>query len=257
VSDTLDMGLFDRLVRWLEDILFPIRMRLGRKIMWSPQRKIVQISHSTLVKGPVSRQELEAMQFVATSGAGVSLPAIRRTYDRPDGLFLAMEFVRGARVDNLWPKLDEEQRLALVKQVQAQLQASHSVVKPKGLEGIVVGTAIRGVAMRDGIWGDSVVGPFATLPEFCDFARPTPNLAPFSRFFRTDRDRKNDSSVLCHADVCPRNIIIREVDGTPCIIDWEFGGWWPPWWEYIKWHFADFPELPGWVEMMDDVSGMT
>ena len=68
-------------------------------------------------------------------------------------------------------------------------------------------------------------------------------------------------SVLTNADVSPRNIIVRR-KGQPhflCMLDWEMSGWLPAYWERVKWHFGDFPprEMGGWVEMMDDVSGMS
>ena len=36
-----------------------------------------------------------------------------------------------------------------------------------------------------------------------------------------------------HADLSPENVIVK--DGRiAAIIDWEFAGWWPEYWEYTK-----------------------
>ena len=39
--------------------------------------------------------------------------------------------------------------------------------------------------------------------------------------------------VLAHADISPRNIIVRG-DQAVWIVDWEMAGFYPEYWEYIK-----------------------
>ncbi|TKA67741.1 hypothetical protein B0A55_07787 [Friedmanniomyces simplex] len=261
-------SFFNALRRWLEDLLFPIRMRLGRKIMWIPERKIVQISQTTLIKGPVSQQEIEAMRFVAANAAPsasilgskaatVCLPAIRRTYQRSDGLYVAMDFVEGDRLDLLWPKLNGDMQEALMEQIWAQVTTIRALTTPKRLHDIAVGSAITGRGVHDGILSLEPVGPFASLADFCDFLRLCPNIEYFQHLLDGGEDDGDEPvSVFSHADICGRNIIIRRSDGMPCLIDWELAGWWPPRWEYVKARFTDFPVLPGWIEMFEGVSGM-
>jgi thiamine kinase-like enzyme len=45
--------------------------------------------------------------------------------------------------------------------------------------------------------------------------------------------RSDHSSRFTHADLSLRNIIIKDdkIQGT---VDWEFSGWYPEYWEYVK-----------------------
>jgi thiamine kinase-like enzyme len=41
-------------------------------------------------------------------------------------------------------------------------------------------------------------------------------------------------SVFTHGDITPRNILIDEYDRITGIVDWEFVGWYPDYWEYAN-----------------------
>lgn len=57
-------------------------------------------------------------------------------------------------------------------------------------------------------------------------------------------------SLFTHADLCPRNILIR--DGKVCaIIDWEFAGWYPEYWEYTKVHYDKHARLVSATRIFD------
>jgi hypothetical protein len=47
-----------------------------------------------------------------------------------------------------------------------------------------------------------------------------------------------------HADLCTGNIIVR--DGKiAAMVDWQFAGWYPEYWEYTKAHFG-LLNMPDW-----------
>lgn len=50
-------------------------------------------------------------------------------------------------------------------------------------------------------------------------------------------------TVFTHADIAPRNIMIDEQNKVTGILDWEYAGWYPDYWEYAqRW---DISMLPG------------
>jgi len=49
--------------------------------------------------------------------------------------------------------------------------------------------------------------------------------------------------VLTHGDLQPRNIVVQG-DKVTGIIDWEFGGWYSEYWEYVK--GTDLRGCEGW-----------
>ncbi|PHH75276.1 hypothetical protein CDD80_2493 [Ophiocordyceps camponoti-rufipedis] len=242
-------SVWQRLVRWFQDWTLALRLRLGTKIMYDDVRKIVRVSASQVIKGPCSEQELEAMEY-ALKHTSVCLPRIHRTYRRKDGLFIAMDYVQGTQLDHLWPGLDDAARRGVVEKIWRSVKMLHACRPPAELGGVTT-ASVSGGSVRDGILGvDDTgavsAGPFMSADDFEDFVKGNGDVEGFPRWpARTG---------LVHADLTPRNIIVTP-DGRVCFIDWEFAGWWPLYWERVKWHFTDFPPTPEWVNLMDEVSG--
>jgi aminoglycoside phosphotransferase (APT) family kinase protein len=249
------MSLLRFLKRKLEDWLFPLRMYFGRKIMYDQRRMIVQVSSTELIKGPCSEQELEAMQYVGQH-TDVSIPKVHRTYRRRNGLFIAMEFIRGQGLDHVWSGLTADERKMTARRVWLQLRSLRSAT-PFQQSDLAVGS-VRGGSVFEPAVSQGPIGPFKTLEEFHTLLRdknpPAPEMESFAHFWTQDGSDVRWHSVLTHADLAPRNIICSE-DGSFTIIDWEYAGLWPEYWECVKWHFADLPHLPGWSDIMDEVSG--
>ncbi|OQO12007.1 hypothetical protein B0A48_02646 [Cryoendolithus antarcticus] len=172
----------------------------------------------------------------------------RRKKGRDSGLWICMEFIHGESMADMWGRAVEPIRRMWVRKVMESVKRLRRLGPPKDL-GVLV-ASIEGGGVIDGILSEGEVGPFATVTAFRELLQSDPNLEQYSNSWNSD---KEVDCVLTHAHLAPRNIILRSSDGEPVIIDWEFAGWWPEYWERIKWHFADFPETPGWVEMMDEV----
>lgn len=45
---------------------------------------------------------------------------------------------------------------------------------------------------------------------------------------------KSARSVFTHGDIAPRNIMVDENGNITGIIDWEWAGWYPDYWEYAQ-----------------------
>ena len=153
----------------LQDWLLPLRLRLGQKLLYSKDFKIVRVSRSELIKGPCLSQELEAMEYVSANTT-ICLPRIHRTYTRADGLYIAMDFVRGDRLDDLWPHISDEEKRKLVSQVQEVVAKLHECAPPVALGDVAVASA-RGGPVSDGAFGIEghramVRGPFQDVDGF-------------------------------------------------------------------------------------------
>lgn len=119
---------------------------------------------------------------------------------------------------------------------------------PSSLATTVFAASVGGGPIRDGALavgddGPSELGPFRDSRDFLGLLNGIPDLTEF--------DRRPDQVGFVHADICPRNVI-RTADGQFYLIDWEFAGWWPLYWERMKWHFADFPPMPDFISLMDE-----
>ncbi|OAQ57849.2 protein kinase-like protein [Pochonia chlamydosporia 170] len=240
--------LFAYIKHTLEDWIFPLRMILGRKIMYDEQRSIVQVSRNQLIKGPCSQQELEAMEYAA-SYTSVCLPCIHRTYHRRRGLFIAMDFVQGKTLDSLWSTFTDEEKQKCVVLIWDSVRQLHACHPPASL-GRIVAASISGGPVRDGAFGVQGNGPQSIGPfvDEEDFRSVLEERAEFAKF-----DRHPARVGFVHADLAPRNIIVKN-DNQLCFIDWELAGWWPLYWERMKWHFSDFPPTPDFLYLMDQMT---
>ncbi|RAL07419.1 uncharacterized protein BO97DRAFT_253474 [Aspergillus homomorphus CBS 101889] len=57
------------------------------------------------------------------------------------------------------------------------------------------------------------------------------------------------SLTVTHADLCPRNIIVKN-GKVAAIIDWQSGGWYPEYWVYTKAHYG-MVNRPDWYEALE------
>ncbi|KAF2486342.1 kinase-like domain-containing protein [Neohortaea acidophila] len=250
------LSLLTDLWKRFDDYILDLRLHFGHTITDDAQRRITRIFPNQVVKGPCTQQEVEGTLFAAQHAALHSFtPRIHRIHERRDGrAFIIMEFVEGENLLDVWPRLDDVGRRDVVKQLWRNLQQLRACVQPVSASGVLVGSAISGSEVRDGSYSLDPFGPFWNLEGFNRLQQRNPNLQRFSRFW-TPVDKRAASTVFTHGDMALRNVIVRQ-DGSLCLIDWEAAGWWPEYWEMCKWHFGDWPRLPGWVDLMDEVSGL-
>lgn len=69
-----------------------------------------------------------------------------------------------------------------------------------------------------------------------DIAKSTPKVIREGLRARLRRDHR---AVLTHGDLSPRNIIVQDNKITG-LIDWEIAGWFPEYWEYVKFFHRPF-----------------
>jgi hypothetical protein len=55
-----------------------------------------------------------------------------------------------------------------------------------------------------------------------------------------------------HSDIAPRNILVNN-GKIAAIIDWETAGWYPEYWEYIRWEASNYRSSRRWLEVHDEI----
>ncbi|KAJ6440702.1 40S ribosomal protein mrp10 [Purpureocillium lavendulum] len=64
---------------------------------------------------------------------------------------------------------------------------------------------------------------------------------------------ETDSLVLCHGDLSPRNIIVKN-NNIVGIVGWDCAGWYPKWWEYVKFfETSTSPQNQDWYDYVDEI----
>ena len=97
-------------------------------------------------------------------------------------------------------------------------------------------------------------GPFADEAGFNDYlikdvykAAPTQIRNALARRLRTDH-----RIVFTHGDLVQHNILVRDDGRISGLIDWEYAGWYPEYWEYVKF-FQRHADHRDWKDYAADI----
>ncbi|PGG99556.1 hypothetical protein AJ79_08493 [Helicocarpus griseus UAMH5409] len=225
----------------LGTLLLPLRLWLGDELLWSVGPRGPRVGRRTFIKGPCEPTELAAMEFVATH-TSIPIPKVINTYRLYGGeLYIEMEYIPAMDLEEAWSGglLTEEQKEGIVKELAGYVGQMRKLDPP---EREFVGSVDQKSCLDYRV-GFFAFGPFREHEKFHDFLRR--NLAIEHSTASFGR--------LTHADLCMRNILVK--DGkVRAIIDWEFGGWYPEYWEYTKAHYGQF-NIPDWYERLGSIMG--
>lgn len=161
-----------------------------------------------------------------------------------------MDYVRGIDLEVAWHVLPREQKDTIIKELGGYIEQLRSLKPPQ--EGLVGSALLKeGLDHRIGSWP---WGPFKNHDDFHSFIRRGAPLENCTKIFGQEvtacHSRRYESR-FAHADLCTRNIVVK--DGhIAALIDWQFGGWYPEYWEYTKAHFG-MNNVEDWYTRLKDV----
>jgi aminoglycoside phosphotransferase (APT) family kinase protein len=170
------------------------------------------------------------MRFVlANTTIPVPRPYETRFSDTGEITGSVMDFMPGNRLDKVWNTLTPDQKVSVCRQLGGY------VSQLKGLKGKRIESVDRKSIMvgnrypRDG-------GPFETEKDFNDFvaaavSEPQPQI--IKHFARTGLT-ENHEIHFTHGDISRRNILADEGGNITALLDWEWAGWHPEYWELHK-----------------------
>ncbi|KAK5169875.1 uncharacterized protein LTR77_005853 [Saxophila tyrrhenica] len=157
--------------------------------------------------------------------------------------YILMERIRGEEIPAAWKRLGEDGRRKIFSQLKAMFEELRSLKPPPGTgaESCVGG---RGYDCR--IPRCPQFGPFKTIQDFHFWLREGFNLTDQPKPDNLDETEWADLEktvamhegpfpppVFTHGDLNPFNILVRG-DEVVGIVDREFGGWYPHYWEYTS-----------------------
>ncbi|KAI1415541.1 kinase-like protein [Hypoxylon sp. FL1857] len=189
--------------------------------------------------------EAATMVFVAKN-TSIPVPRVHCSFVYKNRAYIVMERIQGDDLARVWKSLSESDRESIFAQLRSMLQELRAIQPPPGtgVESCVGGSLHDSRMTRS----RPRFGPFKTIQDFHLWLRGDLKLEDFPNGFpdREDghdwedfkemairQDRPWPAPVFTHGDLNPSNILVRgnKVVG---IIDWEFAGWYPPYWEYTS-----------------------
>lgn len=173
--------------------------------------------------------EVDALRLAVQ--IGLPVPRVHGINHMANGeIGIRMDFIMGQTLDQAWPNMSEIQKSDIAQQLREILQAMRSINSTTGVIGSCRGGLVRDCRRISDYTG----GPFADEESFnkfiLDLAAATPIVI---RHGLARRLRSNHQIVFTHGDLAQHNILVKDGMITG-VIDWEYAGWYPEYWEYVK-----------------------
>lgn len=222
------------------------RFRIARSVLGSLGPTLVRIGWNSVIKGPCDSPELEALLYVAEHTT-IPVPRVRYTYDGPNGIYIVMDYIKGTNLETLWMlnRLNPEEQDTIVNDMAAILNQLRALHTPN--QEII--SSAQGGPILDYRIGSHPVGPFQSHASFHTFLRGGVSLEDTAKIFGKEVaacHHNNYRTLFSHADLAPRNIIIRK-ERIVGVVDWALAGWYPEYWDLTKTYYTSF-KVPGWYE---------
>ena len=202
----------------------------------------VPVSSKIIVKkgNSVSLTEAATMAFI-TARTNIPVPRVHCSFIYKNTTYIVMERVRGKTLADAWPTLSDAELEHIFTQLRRMLEELRALPAPCTAIESCVGGSLRDSRIPR---SKPRFGPFPSTKAFHHWLRE--GLQPEQHPERNNdedwadikrmvsmQDQDWGMPVFTHGDLNPFNIIVR--DGKiAAIIDWEFSGWLPRYWEYTS-----------------------
>ena len=177
-------------------------------------------------------EESRALRFAHS--LQLPVPVVQDVVASTSETEIVMSFVDGECLEEAWPLMSSEQKQSIAEQLKYMVTTMRRAPSDQRKIG-----GFDGPARDCRQFSDAYGGPFENETEFnqycLDFLQGTP-----LQIRNTIADALGSTSriVLTHGDLTPRNIIVKG-GRVQALLDWEYAGWYPEYWEYVK--FFDRP----------------
>lgn len=229
--------------------LLPLRLWIGKKLFGAVGPHGVRVSPNRMIKGPCHEPELAALKYVAEH-TSIPVPRVFKAHYHDSHLYIKMQYVCGIDLQVAWRCCLSHDKKHIITEVVDYINQLRKLEPPQ--EGIVASASCDKVL--DYRVGSSPFGPFSNHEGFHSYLRVNIPIDGCSKTIGpevTECHSRCYRSCFTHADLAPRNIIV-DMDNkkVSAIVDWEFSGWYPEFWEYAKAHYSQI-HWPEWFDGLE------
>lgn len=230
---------------WAGSIIYRGRNELGQN------GQTLRLPRNRMLKLDCLRNELEAMEFVR-SRTSIPIPRVLKVYEFEDSHHLVMKMIAGGPGDG--EEMDSNQLRNFGAELAGYIQQLRSL---KPLTQGVIGSVNLG-QNHDSRLDGSAWGPFDSVAQFHNYlrlGRPLMHWEDEPDVMLVHSRPVQYSIKFTHADLRPFNILVKDGHITG-IIDWEFAGWYPEYWEYTKMHWVARPFWDKFYQAIEQEAGI-
>ncbi|EFX05248.1 aminoglycoside phosphotransferase [Grosmannia clavigera kw1407] len=210
-------------------------------IVYQTPRKVISVLENGIAKkwtrGDSQLHEMEALRVAKE--CGLLVPDVRGYGTTPAGkIWLAMDKIAGQPLEQVWKDLSKTKKTAIAQQLGAFMAQKRAMPPPEGhIGGPRAGQPGREIRQ----YHDYEIPACRDESEFNKYLlgallwnTPVPFRNAFAECLRADH-----RIVYTHADFALRNIMVQDGQVTG-VLDWENAGWFPEYWEYVKFFHQNF-----------------
>jgi hypothetical protein len=213
------------------------------------QRCFIKYGHS------VRLTEAVTSEFIAKNTT-IPVPRVLDVFKYNGTVHIVQEFIDAPLLYIVWRRLGPEDRKRCMLQLKGYIEQLRSLVPPE--PGKV--QSIDGEGFTDNRVGPEKWGPFESHAEFNKFFLHDKVRSRAERYPRAQAPLavtkgRTWRTVFAHGDLGPHNILWDMKRGEiAAVIDWEFAGWFPEYWDYTRAYFgpAVYRNNYGWWEMFQE-----
>lgn len=205
--------------------------------------RVFLFTENTLTKtNPISSDENPrcdppeaiALQMVFENTT-VPVPRVRKIIRNgsPYSARFVMDRIVGRRLSDVWSHLSLLSKLGVAIQLRRYIRQLRAIKHPRSsIPGPILSQGVAECELPS-IFGQMISsrGPFKTHDELTAFFDSRTERARAKTGVCRDYDR-SARYVLTHGDINPRNLLVGD-DGRLWMIDWEWSGFYPQWFEHI------------------------
>jgi serine/threonine protein kinase len=181
------------------------------------------------------------MDFVRKN-TDIPVPWLIRVYHGRGRFYIVMDHIPGISLEMAWSSMSLSEKKGCLQQLKGYVERLQSLLPPH--PGRV--ESVTASACYDSRLGGHF-GPFHNVEAFHKHFGHEYILNHADKFpqcqlaFTKCADRKY-RTMFTHGDLATHNILIH--DGKiVAILDWEFAGWYPEYWEYVRFHDSNFQSV--------------
>lgn len=184
------------------------------------------------------------LQYVHSSVLNFPAPQCLGAFRSGSLSYFFMSRAPGETLESVWPRLSTAQKISTQKQLNETFENLRAHVPPKPEQGFRMGSFATGLCKDTRRMQRLSHEDISTERKFNDFLchAPRRTVTPWIRNIRSFMSETH-AMVMTHGDLHPRNIMVSfKQDGVStagettvtAILDWEFAGWYPEYWEFMK-----------------------
>lgn len=231
------------------------------RLIWSSRVK--RICDDTVVKRiMISRgetmplPEISAQQFVSKH-TKIPTPAVYKFFELEGYCYIVMQYIPGKRLSEVWDsetlssKAQSSVASAIRNYIDQLRSATDTSYAYRNIPGPMVGETGSARNVRGPPWltVERNIGSLETydkLAKYCSFVLPRfPKIQP--------KPTDTPKLVFTHGDLSMHNILIDKEEKV-WVVDWEYAGCYPPWFEYIGMLESSEPRDPDFETWSDSES---